>query len=135
MSDLARRGGWGPTWITLHCAPCVAGGAIRVAIDVANRGVPFRAMGSAGGASERGTVDADGVAAMAQPVEQGLDHGFLSEEAVPLLVVEVAGDDGAQAAGVALLDELEEEVGLLGTQVQVPEMVATRSRPRTRYTA
>ena len=59
---------------------------------------------------------------MAQPRQQGLDHGSSAEEVVPLVVIEVGGDQG-RATVVALLHELEEDVGLLGLEIEIPHLV------------
>ncbi len=59
---------------------------------------------------------------MPETIEQRLDHLFLAEEAVPVVVVEVGGDDGGLPA-VAFFHQLEEDVGLLRLQVQVPHLV------------
>jgi hypothetical protein len=65
------------------------------------------------GSAEGGPVDPDRVAVVTESVEEGADLLLVSEETVPLLVVEVGGDDGGLLV-VAVLHELEEDVGLLG---------------------
>ena len=49
--------------------------------------------GSAGGVAQGRPVDVDGVAAVAEAVEQGVDHLLLAEEVVPVVVCEVRRDD------------------------------------------
>ena len=72
--------------------------------------------------SERGTVDADGVTLVSEAAEESLDEGFVPEEVVPFVVVEVGGDEG-WASPVSFFEELEEDVGLLGMEVEVTELV------------
>ena len=67
-------------------------------------------------------MDADRRAAVAQAIEQGADHLLVTEEGVPVVVLEVGGDDGRPLA-VALLHQLEEDVGLLGAEVEVAHLV------------
>ena len=97
-------GGAGPKWP----APESAVGAVspRLALGVA----------------EGRPLDGDRVAAMAQPAEEGVDHGLVSEDVVPLLVLQVRGDDGGLLV-VALFHQLEEDVRLLGSAVEVAELV------------
>ena len=74
------------------------------------------------GLPERGSVDADGVTVMAQPGKQRLDHGAVAQELVPFVVLEIGGDNRGTTV-VALLHELEEDVGLLGSEVEVSHLV------------
>lgn len=59
---------------------------------------------------------------MAEPVQQRPDHLLLPEEGVPLLVLEIGGDD-RRLSTIPLLHELEEDVGLFGAEVQVAKLV------------
>ncbi len=59
---------------------------------------------------------------MSKTVEESLDEVLLPEEGVPLLVLEICRDDRRLAA-VPLLHQLEEDVGLLGLEVQVAHLV------------
>ena len=43
--------------------------------------------------AEGRAVDGDRVAAMAEPAEEGIDHGFVPENAVPLFVLKVGRDE------------------------------------------
>ena len=80
------------------------------ASDDLRRGGPrLRAVGRR---AERRPVDLDRVATVTKPAQERADHLFASEEAVPVVVVEVRRDE-RRATGIALLHELEEEVRLL----------------------
>ncbi len=59
---------------------------------------------------------------MAQPRQQRLDHWLSAEEMVPFLVVEVGGDEGC-ATVVALLHELEKDIGLLRLEIEISHLV------------
>src|SRR5688572_25794327 len=72
--------------------------------------------------AQRGTVDSDSVAAVTETAEQGLDEGLVAEEVGPLGIVEVGGDDGG-ALRVAFLHQFEEDVGLLGAEVEIAHLV------------
>src|SRR3972149_6662098 len=72
--------------------------------------------------AERGAVDADGVALVAESAEQRVDECLVAEKVVPLLVGQVGRDD-RRVLAVALLHELEEDVGLLGAEVEVAHLV------------
>ena len=61
-------------------------------------------------------------AVVLEAVEQGVDQGLIAEQVVPLVEVEVGRDDGT-LAGVALLQELEQGVGMLGLEVHVAQFV------------
>src|SRR6058998_334912 len=69
--------------------------------------------GSALRFSQRGTVDADRVALMAQAAEESIHQGLVSQEVGPFFVVQVCSDD-CGLPPISLLHELEENVGLLG---------------------
>src|SRR5215470_294205 len=74
------------------------------------------------GDAQRGPVDAQGVAVVAEAAEQGADHLLATEEAIPVVVVQVRRDD-RRLARIPLLHELEEEVRLLGAQVEIPHLI------------
>ncbi len=78
--------------------------------------------GSALGIAQRGTVDPDGVALMAQPTEEGLDERFVAEKRLPFRVIEVRRNNCGLSA-VAFLHQLEEDVGLFGFEIEVPQFV------------
>src|SRR6202789_656684 len=84
----------------------------------ASRGVETSALRFA----QRGSVDADGVALVTQPAEQRLDERLVAQEVRPLGVVQIGGDDRRPTA-VPLLHQLEEDVRLLGSQVEVAHLV------------
>ena len=67
-------------------------------------------------ATQRRAIDLDGVALVAKPAEQRTDQGLVAEEVGPLGVLEIRGDDRG-ALVVALLHQLEEDVGLLGAKI------------------
>ena len=75
------------------------------------------------GRAQRRALDGDGVAAVAKTVEQRLDHLLVTQEFVPSVVGQVGGDEGRALGDVAFLHQLEEGVGLLGAQIQVPHLV------------
>src|SRR6266702_8430194 len=72
--------------------------------------------------AQGGAVDLHGVALVAEAAEERGDEGLVAEEVVPLLEVEVGSDDGGLPA-VALLHELEEDVGLLRAEVEIPHLI------------
>ena len=43
--------------------------------------------------AQRRTFDVDGVAVVAEPAEQSFDHGLSAKEVVPLIILEIGGDD------------------------------------------
>lgn len=51
--------------------------------------------------------------AVAKAAEQCVDEGLVAEEVGPLGVIKIGGDDGRTLL-IALLHELEEDVGLFG---------------------
>ena len=59
---------------------------------------------------------------MLQAVEQRVDEGLALELFIPLRVVEIGRDDGADAV-IALIEEVEEGVGLLGVDAEIAEFV------------
>ena len=72
--------------------------------------------------SERRTVDTDGVALVAESAEQGIDEAFVAEEVCPLVVIEAGGDDGWPSP-VAFLEELEKDVALFGSDIEVTKLI------------
>ena len=68
-------------------------------------------MRSALGIAQGGTVNANRVALMAEPAEEGLDEGFVAEKGLPFRVIEVRCNNRGLAT-VALLHQLKEDVGL-----------------------
>ena len=74
------------------------------------------------GIAQGGAVDPDGVALMAQPTEEGLDERFVAEKRLPFGVVEIRCNNRGLAT-VAFLHQLEEDVGLFGFEIEVPEFV------------
>src|SRR5690606_3032587 len=72
--------------------------------------------------AQRWAVDAQGMALVPQPAEQGFAERLVAEEVVPLVVVEIGGNDRGLAP-VPLSHQVEEDVGLLGAQVEVAHLV------------
>src|SRR6266567_5390211 len=64
------------------------------------------------------------MAAVAEAAEEGVDEGLVAQEVRPFGKVEIGGDNGRTAMGIALLHHFEEDVGLLGLEVEVAELVA-----------
>jgi hypothetical protein len=62
------------------------------------------------------------VAVVPKAAEHSLDEVGIAEEAGPLGVVEVGGNDSGMSL-IALLEELEEDVALLRSQIQISELV------------
>jgi len=67
-------------------------------------------------------VDANGLALVAQAAEQGLGQFFVAEQYLPLVIFEVGGQERGLAA-IAFFHQFEEDVGLLGAQVQIAQLV------------
>src|SRR6516164_3321570 len=59
---------------------------------------------------------------MSQAAEQGLGEVFIAEQARLLVVLKVRGDERGLAA-VALFHQLEEDIRLLGTQIEIPDLI------------
>jgi hypothetical protein len=74
--------------------------------------------------AQRLGIDFDGHAAVFEPVEQGIDEGFVGEQVIPFFLIEVGGDDGGLAA-VAFAHEFEEGIALFGFQGQVAQFVTS----------
>src|SRR5579859_490568 len=72
--------------------------------------------------AQRRPFDADGVALMAKPAEEGVDERLVPQEVRPLGIVQVRGDD-RRAVAIPLLHQLEEDVRLLGLEVEVAQFV------------
>ncbi len=67
-------------------------------------------------------LDVNGGALVADATEESIDHEAVAQEVVPLVVRQVGRDDCGLAA-VAFLHEPEEDVGLLGSDVQIAQLV------------
>src|ERR1700722_18494664 len=67
-------------------------------------------------------VDDHGVTVVAQPAKQGLHHGPVAQKIGPLVIDEIGGNDGGMPA-VAFFHQLEENVRLLRSQIQISEFV------------
>jgi len=109
------------------CAPAFSAvlqvpvGAVWASIGT-SASTPIVASGSALRIAQGGAVDPDGVALMAQPTEEGFDEGFVAEKGLPFRVVEIRRNNRGLAP-VAFLHQLEEDVGLFGFEIEVPELV------------
>ena len=57
-----------------------------------------------------------------QAAEESLDHGAVAEELVPLVVVEVRGDEGGFSV-VSLFHEFEEDIALFGFEIEIPHFI------------
>ena len=78
--------------------------------------------GSALWLSELGSIDTHGVASMAQAAEQSIDERLVAKEVIPLLVVEIRGNNRWPLT-ISLFHELEEDVGLLGFEIEISQLV------------
>jgi len=74
------------------------------------------------GFPEGGAVDPHSVAVMVLAAQQGVNHRPAAEKVLPLFVGEVCGNDRGLAT-VALLHEFEENVCLLGLDIDVTQFV------------
>src|SRR5690349_10548795 len=72
--------------------------------------------------TQRRAVDVHRVAVVPQPAEQSLHHGPVAEEIGPLVIAQVGGDDGGVMA-IPLFHQLEEDIRLLGLEVQIAKFV------------
>ena len=72
--------------------------------------------------AQRRAVDGHGVALVAQSAEKSVDQVLVPEKGGPLVVAQVGGDDGRMAP-IALLHQLEEDVRLLGLEIEVAHLV------------
>ena len=77
---------------------------------------------SALGIAQRRFVDAYGVAVMADAAQQRIDHGGVAEEVAPFVMAEIRGDDRGVSV-IALLHEIEKDIGLFGLQRQITKFV------------
>lgn len=59
---------------------------------------------------------------MAGAAQQRLDHGGVAEEAAPFFIAQVRCNDCGVAV-IALLHQLEEDVALLGPEIDVPQLI------------
>jgi len=64
----------------------------------------------------------NGLAAVSQAAEHGLGQVFIAEQQRPLIILKIRSEKGGLPA-VALLHQFEEDVGLLGTQIDVSNFV------------
>jgi hypothetical protein len=62
------------------------------------------------------------VALMAQATEEGIDESFVAEERLPFRVLQVRRDDRRLSA-IAFLHQLEENVGLFRSEIDVSQLV------------
>jgi hypothetical protein len=67
------------------------------------------------------------VTAVADTVEHGPRDAFLAEEVVPPIEVEVGPDARGRLRRAPLRHPLEEEAGLLGLEVEKPELVFVKT--------
>jgi len=74
---------------------------------------------------DAGAVDGDGVTALAQATQERLGEGGIAEEVLPRGIWKIRSDE-RRLAPMSLLQELEEDVGLLGFDVGVSEFVELR---------
>ena len=79
-------------------------------------------LGSALRIAQRWSVDAHGVAVVAETAEKGFDHGPIAKKVVPLVVLKVAGDD-RRVAVITLFHQFEKDVRLLGLEIEIAELV------------
>jgi len=62
------------------------------------------------------------LALVSQAAEQGLGQVFIAEQARPLVVFKVRGDEYSLAA-VALFHQFEKDIRLLRTQIEIPHFI------------
>ena len=67
-------------------------------------------------------VNANRVALMAQPTEERLDERFVAEKHLPFRVVQIRCNQ-CRPSAVALLHQLEEDVRLLGFEIEIAQFV------------
>src|ERR1035438_1944068 len=72
--------------------------------------------------AQRGSIDAYGVAVMADAAQQRIDHGGVAEEIAPFVITQVRCNNRGVPM-IALLHQLEEDVGLFRLQRQISELV------------
>src|SRR6266849_6539550 len=83
---------------------------------------------SALGIPQRRAVDADRVALMPEATEEGLDERFVAKKRLPLGVVQIRSDNCGPSA-VTFLHQFEKDVGLLGFQIEIAELVDKCAAP------
>ena len=59
---------------------------------------------------------------MSETTQESLDESVVTEEVVPFLIVEICSNDGGPSS-ITLLHELEKDIGLLGSDVQVAHFI------------
>ncbi len=89
-----------------HGCGCIVGRRLRLAL----------------GLTQGRSVDVNRLALVSQAAEQGLGQVFIAEQACPLVVLKVRGDECGLAA-VALFHQFEKNVRLLGTQIEIPDFI------------
>src|SRR6266702_236885 len=72
--------------------------------------------------AQRWSIDAYGVAVMADATQQRIDHGGVAEEVAPFVITQVRCNNRGVPV-IALLHQLEEDVGLFGLQRQIAKLV------------
>jgi hypothetical protein len=72
--------------------------------------------------TQRWTVYSDGMAMVPQATEKRLDHLFVAEKSVPVVVFEIGGNNSAFAI-IPFLHQAEEDVALLGFERQISHLV------------
>ena len=77
---------------------------------------------SALGVPQGRAVDADRVALMPEPTEERFDERFVAKKRLPLGVIQIRGDNGGPSA-VPFLHQLEEDVRLLGFEIEIAQLV------------
>ena len=74
------------------------------------------------GIAQRGTLNVDGVAVVAEAAQERFGHGPIAQEVRPFFIHEIGCDDCGMAA-IAFLHQFEEDVGLFRPEVDVAELV------------
>src|SRR5438128_538736 len=72
--------------------------------------------------SQRRSVNANRVALVPEATEEGVDERFVAEKGLPFGKVQI-GRDQCRLSAIALLHQLEEDVGLLWPEIDVPQLV------------
>jgi hypothetical protein len=79
-------------------------------------------MRSALGLSQRRSVAVNRLAAVSQAAEHGFGQVFIAEQRGPLIIFKIRSQKSGLPP-VALFHQLEEDIDLLGTQIDVPDFV------------